>query len=171
LACRRHFRPVGACPAAEPGRGSHLAEGVPAQASLAIAVPLTLVTIGYSALTVKADFNKTHATNPLWTGHARFHVVWQMTSYVGFALIALFLIWLPGPHAHEHLYLACAFAAVSYGAFFITLFSMALYGGRAYDDNGYLPFAVAGMKWNASVTAFSVLTVFLLVSVALVLVG
>src|SRR5262245_61988183 len=30
---------------------------------------LTLVTIGYGALTVKADFNKTHATNPLWTGH------------------------------------------------------------------------------------------------------
>jgi hypothetical protein len=45
------------------------------------------------------------------------------------------------------------------------------YGGRAYDDNGYLPFAVAGMKWDANVTAFSVLTVFLLVSAALVLVG
>jgi hypothetical protein len=76
------------------------------------------VTIGYSALTVKADFNTTHATNPLWTGHARFHVVWQITSYVGFALIALFLIWSPAPHAQEHLYLACAFAVV-YGAFFI----------------------------------------------------
>lgn len=131
----------------------------------------TLVTIGYSALTVKADFNKTHATNPLWTGHARFHVVWQITSYVGFALIALCLIWSPAPHAQEHLYLACAFAAVVYGAFFITLFNMPLYGGRACDDNGYLPFAVAGMKWDANVTAFSVLTVFLLVSVALVLVG
>jgi hypothetical protein len=30
---------------------------------------LTLVTIGYSALTVKANFNQTHATSPLWTGH------------------------------------------------------------------------------------------------------
>ena len=134
-------------------------------------IGLTLVSIGYSALTVKADFNKTHATNPLWTGHARFHVVWQITSYVGFALIALVLVWSPGAYAQERLYLACAFAAVVYGAFFITLFSMPLYGGRAYDDNGYRPFAVAGMRWDANVTAFSLLTVLLLVSVALVLAG
>jgi hypothetical protein len=132
---------------------------------------LTLVTIGYSALTVKADFNKTHATNPLWTGHARFHVVWQITSYVGFALIALLLVWSPGAYAQKRLYLAGAFAAVVYGAFFITLLSMPLYGGRAYDDNGYAPFAVAGMKWDANVTAFSLLTLFLVVSIALLLVG
>jgi hypothetical protein len=128
---------------------------------------LTFVTIGYSALTVKADFNKTHATNPLWTGHARFHVVWQITSYVGFALIALALIWLPGPHAMERLYLACAFGAVVYGAFFITFFSMPLYGGRAYDENGYAPFAVVGMKWDANVTAFTVMAALLVASVVL----
>ena len=51
-------------------------------------VLLTLATIGYGVITVKADFNRTHATNPLWTPHARFHVVWQITSYVGFGLIA-----------------------------------------------------------------------------------
>jgi hypothetical protein len=129
---------------------------------------LTLVTIGYGAVTVKADFNKTHATNPLWTGHARFHVVWQITSYVGFALLALGLIWLPSPEALAHLYLACAFAVVIYGAFFITVFSMPLYGGRTYDDNGYPPFAVAGMKWDANVTAFSILMGLLIISVALV---
>jgi hypothetical protein len=37
---------------------------------------------------------------------------------VGFALIALFLIWSPGPNAQERLYLAGAFAANIYGAFF-----------------------------------------------------
>ena len=132
---------------------------------------LTFVTIGYGAVTAKADFNKTHATNPLWTGHARFHVVWQITSYVGFALLALGLIWLPSPEALAHLYLACAFAVVIYGAFFITVFSMPLYGGRTYDDNGYRPFVVAGMKWDANVTAFSVLTALLIVSVALVAIG
>jgi len=134
-------------------------------------IGLTLVTLGYSALTVKADFNKTHATNPLWTGHARFHVVWQITSYLGFGLIALWLIWLPGPQAQERLYLASAFAAVVFGGFFTALLSMPLYGGRAYDDNGYLPFAVAGTSWDANVAAFSLLTMVLLVSVALVLAG
>ncbi len=102
-------------------------------------IGLTLVSIGYSALTDKADFNKTHATKPLWTGHARFHVVWQTTSYVDFALIAPFLIWSPTANAQERLSLACALAAAIYGAFFLTLFSMPLHGGRAYDDNGYRP--------------------------------
>src|SRR5439155_1013854 len=72
---------------------------------------LTLMTAGYGLLTVKADFNRTHATNPLWTPHARFHVVWQISSYVGFALIAFALIWTPGALYVERLYLVCAFGA------------------------------------------------------------
>ena len=57
----------------------------------------TLMTVGWAVLTVVADFNKTHATNPKWTPHARFHVVWQISSYVGFGLLAFALIWWPGP--------------------------------------------------------------------------
>ena len=68
-------------------------------------VLLTLVTLGYGFATVLADFNKTHATNPKWTPHARFHVVWQISSYVGFGLLALALLWWPGPYAIERLYL------------------------------------------------------------------
>jgi hypothetical protein len=34
----------------------------------------TLMTAGWAVATVFADFNKTHATNPKWTPHARFHV-------------------------------------------------------------------------------------------------
>ena len=60
---------------------------------------LTVATLGYGFVTIKADFNATHATNPLWTPHARFHVVWQVLSYSGIALIALGLIWIGGPHA------------------------------------------------------------------------
>ena len=48
---------------------------------------------------------------------------------------------------------------------------MPIYGGRAYDDNGYLPFAVGRMKWDANVTAFSVMTAFLVAGAALVAVG
>src|SRR5438477_11451671 len=100
---------------------------------------LTLMTAGYGLGTIKADFNRTHATNPNWTPHARFHVVWQILSYVGFGLIAQVLIWAPGPYAVERFYLAAAFAGVVYGAFFIALAAMPLYGGSTYDENGYQP--------------------------------
>ena len=59
-------------------------------------VLFTLTTAGWAVGTVIADFNKTHATNPKWTPHARFHVVWQISSYIGFGLLAFALIWWPG---------------------------------------------------------------------------
>jgi hypothetical protein len=132
---------------------------------------LSLVTVGYSIITILADINKTHATNPAWTPHARFHVVWQIASYAGLGLLALALIWAPGPYAVARLYLAAAFAAAVYGGFFVALFTMRLYGGRTFDDNGYRPFAVPlGRRpklWDVNVTAFSAFSVVLLSALAL----
>ena len=67
---------------------------------------LTLAALGFSAITVVADLNKTHAANPLWTPHARFHVVWQVLSYNGIALVMLYLIWTGGPARMQQLYIA-----------------------------------------------------------------
>ena len=129
---------------------------------LVVRLLLTLVTIGYGGITVLADINKTHATNPAWTPHARFHVVWQVASYAGFGLLALALIWTPGPLAAARLYLACAFAAIVYTGFFVALLTMRLYGGRTFDDNGYQPFAVrVGRRprfMDVNVTVFSLLS-------------
>lgn len=125
----------------------------------------TLATIGWAALTVVADFNKTHATNPKWTPHARFHVVWQISSYVGFGLMALALIWAPGPYPVERLYLVAVMGAIVYAAFFVALAAMPLYGGAAYDKNGYQPFKAPvplfADKWDANITAFSIQLVIL----------
>jgi hypothetical protein len=129
---------------------------------------LTLVTFGYAGATVIADFNKTHATNPKWTGHARFHVVWQISSYVGFGLLALALIWWPGPDALARLYLVALMAAIVYAAFFIAVIAMPIYGGAAYDDNGYQPFRaplpVIAKLWDVNITAFSIQLVLLAAS-------
>ena len=120
----------------------------------------TLMTAGYAFMTILADFNATHATNPKWTGHARFHVVWQITSYIGFGLLAIALIWWPGPLAVERLYLAATMGAIVYAAFFIALAAMPVYDGRAYDENGYQPFVAPvplfGKAWDSNITAFSV---------------
>jgi hypothetical protein len=116
---------------------------------------LTLTTLGYGLVTIRVDFNKTHATNPLWTPHARFHVVWQILSYFGIALIALGLIWVKGPVAAERLCLAAALAVAVYGAFFVATFAQPLFGGSLYDTNGYLPFrppfGPAHWRWDVSV--------------------
>lgn len=126
---------------------------------------LTLVTAGYALGTVLADFNNTHATNPKWTPHARFHVVWQISSYAGFGLLALALTWWPGPLAVERLYLVALMAAIVYAAFFVAVFAMPVYGGGAYDDNGYQPFAapvpVIARKWDVNIPVFCVQLVLL----------
>jgi len=141
--------------------------------SLLARVLLTLVTLGYGFATILADFNKTHATNPKWTPHARFHVVWQISSYAGFGLLALALLWWPGPLALERLYLVALMGAIVYAAFFIAVFSMPVYGGGAYDSNGYKPFAapvpIIARKWDVNITIFSVQVVLLLASTASIL--
>jgi Family of unknown function (DUF6640) len=126
---------------------------------------LTLTIFGYAVGTVLADFNKTHATNPKWTPHARFHVVWQICSYVGLGMLALALIWAPGPSPVERLYLVATMSAVVYAAFFVAVVAMPLYGGGAYDKNGYKPFKAPlplfAPKWDVNITAFSVQIVIL----------
>lgn len=101
---------------------------------------LTLSTLGYSAIPAMVDLNKTHATNPTWVGHARFHVVWQVSSYVCFGLIGLLLIWMPGELEVARLWLAAALAASAYIGFFSAVFTKNVYEGANYDPNGVLPF-------------------------------
>lgn len=134
---------------------------------------LTLTVLGYALVTIKADFNKTHATNPKWTPHARFHVVWQILSYSGVGLIALYLIWIGGPAPLEHLYLAAALSVAVYGAFFVAVFARPVFGGTLYDENGYHPFkpplGPQHWRWDVNVTAFTILSMITLAGIVAVL--
>ena len=125
----------------------------------------TLTIAGWALGTVIADFNKTHATNPKWTPHARFHVGWQILSYVGFGVLGLALLWWPGSFALERLYLVAIMSTIIYAAFFMALMTMNIYGGWAYDKNGYKPFKapipIISKTWDANITAFSVQIVLL----------
>jgi uncharacterized protein DUF6640 len=134
---------------------------------------LTLNTLGYSLGPAIADFNKTHATNPLWTPHARFHVVWQVLSYCGLGLIALGLIWIGGPTATVRLWLAAALAVAVYAGFFATVLTMPRYGGSVADTNGVPPLAtviLAGrpLALDTNVTVFCVQIAILLVAVLMI---
>src|ERR1700694_244792 len=123
---------------------------------------LTLTILGYALVTIKADFNKTHATNPKWTPHARFHVVWQILSYAGVGLVALYLIWIDGPRPLERLYLAAALSAAIYGGFFAAVFARPVFGGGLYAENESPPFkppiGPRHWRWDVNVTAFTILS-------------
>ena len=54
---------------------------------------LTLICIGLGTITPLIDFNESHATNPLWTGHARFHLVWQVNAMVITSILSLLFLW------------------------------------------------------------------------------
>jgi len=128
-------------------------------------IVFTVMTTGYASATVIADFNKTHATKSKWTPHARFYVVWQICSYVGFGLMALALLWWPGPSALERIYLVVLNGIVICADFFVPVFAMPIYGGGAYDDNSYLPFkALVPLivdKLDVNITVFSIKLVIL----------
>jgi hypothetical protein len=132
---------------------------------------LTLAALGYSAVTIVADLNKTHAANPLWTPHARFHLVWQVLSYSGLALISFYLIWAGGPLPTERLYLAAAMAVAVYGGFFGAVFTRPMFGGGLYDKNGYLPFKapIGPWQWDVNVTIFTVTSIVLLAGIVAVI--
>lgn len=129
-------------------------------ALLTAQVLLSLATLGYSVVPAIFDTNATHATNPLWVGHARFHVVWQVMSYIGFGLIALLLIWMPGPEHLARLWITAAMGAAAYAGFFCAVFAKPLYGGENYDKNGVLPvrlkFGGRSYELEANITLFSI---------------
>ncbi len=124
---------------------------------------ITIATVGYGIATVFVDFNKTHATNPAWTPHARFHVVWQIASYFGIAIIVLGLTWLPGPSETGRLYLAGALGVVILASFYVAMLARSLYGGALKDENGVPPFkppfGPAHWRWDVNATGFTVFSV------------
>jgi hypothetical protein len=86
--------------------------------------------------TMAIDLNRTHATNPLWTGHARFHLVWQVSGTAIMAALEVLLILWPGPAYEERFYLAALLAVVPLLAFLMALLFRQLYAGSLQDPNG-----------------------------------
>ncbi len=88
------------------------------------------------------DLNKTHATNPVWTGHARFHLVQQVGTLALAAAIEVGLIWWPGGMLRERFYLAAALAGTSLLGFLMAVVTRRLYGGTLHDPNGIKPLRI-----------------------------
>jgi hypothetical protein len=139
--------------------------------TLTASILITLVALATGLAPMKADFNATHATNPLWTPHARFHVVWQVLCQFGIALFILYLVWVarfPG-----HVLMAAILNFNWPVAFFVTLFNMTRFEGSLKDVNGIPPFrfVVGGKTYLVDTNLFGavILTTLNIVATALLL--
>ena len=132
---------------------------------------LTIVTLGYSAIPTFFDFNPSHATNPSWTGHARYHVIWQVSSYDFLALIMLWITWTTANESH--LWVPALVACAIYGGFWTALVTRKRYGGVLQDEvNGVPTFKYNLFGWrfevDANISLFSPITILTIITVWIV---
>jgi hypothetical protein len=130
---------------------------------------LTALAAGQGLAPLFIDLNRTHATNPLWPGHARFHVVWQTFQFTLAAAVEVALIWMHGPVPRSRFYLAAILTSIPMVAFAIAAFARKMYGGTFHDPNGIQPLRirvgdrVRELDMNAALVAVG--TLVLLISV------
>lgn len=100
---------------------------------------LTLATAMYTFVPPIVDLNKTHATNPLWVSHARFHVVWQTMIMLGIGLLSIYLLWFSEIGSVFSIDLAFILGLIVLGSFVINVGAKKLYAGTLSDPNGVPP--------------------------------
>jgi hypothetical protein len=100
---------------------------------------VTAIAGGQGIMPVFIDLNRTHATNPLWTGHARFHLVQQVFTLLPAAAIELVLLWYSGAALHARFYLAALLTGTSLAGFLVAVIARPLYDGTLHDPNGMKP--------------------------------
>jgi hypothetical protein len=92
--------------------------------------------------TLAIDLNRTHATNPEWPGHARFHLVGQTAAFAWLAVLEVLLVLAAGPLQDQRFYLAAILAGVPMLGFFAALIGRGLYKGTLTDPNGMQPLII-----------------------------
>jgi hypothetical protein len=111
-------------------------------APLLARIIVTALAAGQGLAPLFIDLNRTHATNPLWPGHARFHVVWQTFTQAMASAAVVALLWWTGIGAAQRFCLAALLTAVPLAGFLIALFARRIYAGTLHDPNGIAPLRI-----------------------------
>ena len=85
------------------------------------------------------DLKQTHASNPDWTGHARFHVVWQSVSVALLSFAGLYLLWANVLPQAASFCLVIVLECLSPIGFIVALLTRKMYGGTLSDPSGIPP--------------------------------
>ena len=133
-----------------------------------VQVARILVTIPAAFLVVGpplADLNATHVLNPLWTGHARLHTMWLISTNSLIALLALLLLWRErGKVSRGSVLLSATLVGSVLLGFFFAAATLSLYGGSLSDPNG-IPTRILSL--DANLFGFGILAIILVASIGL----
>ena len=134
---------------------------------------LTVATLGYSAVPAKVDSDETHLRNPSWDAHARFHVMWQVSSYVYMGILALYLIWFAGGDQWS-LWLAALLGVAAYGGFWTAVWTQKPFKTELTSKVNPVPpiklkLGTKVIMADANLTAFTVFAVILGAAILLLL--
>ena len=132
-------------------------------------IVMTLTAIMLAVGPAVADFNKTHATNPLWPPHARFHVVWQVITNSSLCLMLLYILWTPlVAQYHFQLILSAMVQGAILLPIYITIATMGVFGGALKDVNGIRPFKLSiggrDLELDTNVVGFTTIISVLIVA-------
>jgi hypothetical protein len=109
------------------------------------------------------DFNVSHAWNPDWDGHARFHLVWQLATMGLSGIANLYLIWFRKPLEVRTLWLSAAWQGTILAGFWVACLLTPVYEGRVTMPNIHM--YIFGIDEN--VVVFTLLSAVLAAAVTL----
>ena len=100
---------------------------------------MTIAALIYGFIPPIADFNQTHVFNPLWTAHAKFHVVWQVIITFALSVLGLYLLWVKKEENEFSINISFLLGMIVLGGFITNSLVTHLYGGSLSDPNGVPP--------------------------------
>lgn len=125
-------------------------------------VLVTLAIIAYAVIPPIVDLTTdSHVFHHGWMPHARMHTVWLLGVNSGIGVLALYLLWVPGADVKLRVNLSVLLSLIVFLAFYLSAFTVSLYGGALSDLQGGVQQGPMGI--DANMLTFTVAAALLIV--------